>query len=320
MSAIIYAVVHAVLSVLILTANILVIVIIIKIMKGRQGNSYIFILNLAAADLLVGIMCITELFDDLLDGDFDSSLILCLLRLCFTITPSIGSILTLILISLDRYLAVSLPLYYLKIMNKKSVAALIALLWIISFLIGHLPLILPALQESNYQGFCGLFYAARKEYLYVLCFSVFLPALVTLVSLHVSVGKIAYFHHRRIRRTSVPWAHHAFPFYHLKAARTALIVIICFTLAWGPYYVAGLVQVFCSSCNLLNLLKDILFILGETNSLLNPLIYTFYSQEIRRHLSQILRCKTKTAKPGLVSDVAVIHVRCSDPVLNQGET
>nr|XP_033813670.1 glucose-dependent insulinotropic receptor [Geotrypetes seraphini] len=326
MASLAYAVVHAVLSLLIPTANILVIVILIKVMKARQGNSYIFILNLAAADLLVGIMCIPESLDDLLDGDFDSSLTLCLLRLCFTITPSVGSILTLILISLDKYLAVSLPLYYLKIMTKRSVTALIAVLWLISFFIGHLPLILPSLQETNYQGLCGLFYAARKEYLYVLCFGVFLPALVTLISLHVSVGRIAYFHHRRLERTrvrnNVSWAH-AFPFYHFKAARTALMVIVCFTLFWGPYYIAALVQAFCSSCNMLSILKDTLFILGETNSLLNPLIYTFYSQDIRRHLPQILSCKRKTVKPCLVSDIAVLqfaNVRCSEPLVNGGET
>ncbi|XP_077149065.1 glucose-dependent insulinotropic receptor [Ranitomeya variabilis] len=300
MSSSIYAALHILLSILIPAANIPVIVILSKLVKKRRCKSYIFILNLAAADLLVGLMCIMEALDDIFDEDFDKNLFFCLLRLCFTVTPCIGSILTLLLISLDRYLAVKMPLYYIKIMNRKCVGISLAVLWVVSFFVGHMPLIAPSLQHNNYTGICGLFYAAKSDYLYVLCFVIFLPALVTIVCLHMAVGRIAYFHHKRIQRTraisGLPSNHPAHSS-HFKAARTVLIVIVCFTLSWSPYYITGIIQATCTSCKLVDLLKDILFVLGEANSLLNPIIYTFYCRDIRSYLYQHVICRRRKVKP-----------------------
>ncbi|OCT80895.1 glucose-dependent insulinotropic receptor [Xenopus laevis] len=312
MSSVFYAVLHVILGILIPVANIVVIVILSKMIKKKCCKSYVFILNLAAADLLVGLMCILEALDDLLDGDFDSNLFFCLLRLCFTITPCIGSMLTLLLISLDRYLAVKLPLYYANIMSNKSICALITLIWVVSFFVGYMPLMSPSLQQNDYKGICGLFYAAKNEYLYILCFIVFLPALLTMICLHTAVGRIAYLHHIRIQRTQVvgglptnPAAHSN----HFKAARTVLIVIICFIMSWGPYYITGIIQATCQSCKLVDLMKDILFALGEFNSLLNPIIYTFYCTEIRSYLYKYLVCKRRKVKPQTLAIVHFTNIR-----------
>ncbi|XP_075425483.1 glucose-dependent insulinotropic receptor [Ascaphus truei] len=315
MSNLLYATLHSILSILIPVANIMVIVILSKLIKKKHCKSYIFILNLAAADLLVGLMCIIEALDDVFDGDFDSNLFFCLLRLCWTVTPCIGSMLTLLLISLDRYLAVKLPLYYLKIMNTKFICALITSQWVVSFFIGHIPLISPSLQHNNYTGTCGLFYAAKSDYLYILCFIIFIPALITMVCLHTAVGRIAYFHHRRIQmnrvRGGLP-ANHPAHSSHFKAARTVLIVIICFAISWSPYYITGVIQANCTSCKFVDLLKDILFVLGEANSLLNPLIYTFYCKEIRSYLYKFSLCKRRKVKPQDIAVVQFTDIRIPD--------
>ncbi|KAM5165130.1 glucose-dependent insulinotropic receptor [Mantella aurantiaca] len=307
MPSAVYAALHILLSILIPIANILVIIILTKLLKKKHCKSYIFILNLAAADLLVGLMCILETLDDVFDEDFDRNLFFCLLRLCFTVTPCIGSMLTLLLISLDRYLAVRMPLYYLKIMNNKCIGISLAVLWLLSFLVGHMPLITPSLQHNNYTGVCGLFYAAKSDYLYILCFIIFLPALFTIVCLHTAVGRIAYAHHRRIQRSRAISGHpntHPAHSSQFKAARTVLIVIVCFTLSWGPYYITGMVQATCTSCRLVDLLKDILFVLGEANSLLNPLIYTFYCKDIRSYFYKHFLCRRRKVKPQVL---ALVH-------------
>ncbi|KAM9316503.1 glucose-dependent insulinotropic receptor [Gastrophryne carolinensis] len=321
MSQAVYAALHILLSVLIPSANIVVIVVLSNVLRRKPCKSYIFILNLAAADLMVGLMCILEALDDVFDGDFDRNLFFCLLRLCFTVTPCIGSMLTLLLISLDRYLAVKMPLYYIKIVSKKCIGISLALLWLLSFLVGHMPLITTSLQQTNYKGICGLFYAAKSDYLYILCFIIFLPALFTIVCLHTAVGKIAYAHHRRIQRTraigGLPGDHPAHSS-HFKAARTVLIVIVCFTLSWGPYYIAGIIQATCTSCHLVDLLKDILFVLGETNSLLNPIIYTFYCSDIRRYLYKHIACRRRKVKPQGLAMVHFSNIRTA--ALPEGST
>ncbi|XP_063775340.1 glucose-dependent insulinotropic receptor [Pseudophryne corroboree] len=315
MTSSIYAALHILLSILIPIANILVMVILSQLLRKKHCKSYIFILNLAAADLLVGLMCILEALDDVFDGDFDRNLFFCLLRLCFTITPCIGSMLTLLLISLDRYLAVSMPLYYVRIMNTRCIGISLTVLWVVSFVVGHMPLITTSLQHTNYTGICGLFYAAKSDYLYILCFVIFLPALVTIVCLHTAVGRIAYSHHRQIQRTraiSSLSSNHPSNASHFKAARTVLIVIICFTLSWGPYYITGIIQATCTSCKLVDLLKDILFVLGEANSLLNPIIYTFYCKEIRSYLYKHIVCRRRKVKPQGLALVQFSNLRGPD--------
>ncbi|XP_060096871.1 glucose-dependent insulinotropic receptor-like [Heteronotia binoei] len=268
-----YAVLHFLLSILIPSTNLIVIRVIWQLRKKKPSRNYIFILNLAAADLLVGVMCFGEALDDAIDIALDRNLTICLLRICISITPCIGSILTLLLVSLDRYLAVKLPLYYPTLMRKKPIIFSLVVLWSVSLLVGHMPLYYSYLQQSNF-----------------------------------TVGRIAYLQHMRIRHAFLHMDTSSAHFRHFKALRTVLVVIICFILFWGPYYVAAIVKATCSSCILSPLLKNLLFILGETNSLVNPFIYSLYSKDIRTQLSKLMKCKTKgQIKPCRANDLALIH-------------
>ncbi|XP_074448454.1 glucose-dependent insulinotropic receptor-like [Larus michahellis] len=306
MVSLLYAVLHSLLSCLIPPANLLVIVAVYQLMRKQPATSYVYILNLATADLLVGMMCIAEALDDILDGDFDRSRSFCLLRIAMSMTPCIGSILTLLLISLDRYLAVTLPLSYPTLLKKTPVVLSLVVLWMLSSFFGHLPLILPSLQRGNYTGYCGLLYAAKSEYLYVICFGIFAPSLLVLVCLHTWVGSIAYMQYRRLRHACAQAGPLRARLRHFKALQTVLIVVVGFSLSWGPYLVGGTIQAACSSCNLAGLLKNALFLLGETNSLINPLIYALYSKDIQSHLAKLLRCRMKGQMKLLVSNVRIV--------------
>ncbi|XP_077203945.1 glucose-dependent insulinotropic receptor-like [Paroedura picta] len=303
-----YAVLHFLLSILIPSTNLLVIRVIWQLRKKKPSRNYIFILNLAAADLLVGLMCFGKALDNAIDMALDKNLTVCLLKICMSITPCIGSILTLLLVSLDRYLAVRLPLYYPTLMRKKPIIFSLVVLWCVSLLVGHMPLFSSYLQQSNFTGQCGLLSATKSDYLFITCFGIFIPALLTLVCLHISVGRIAYLQHKRIRHAFLHMDTASAHFRHFKALRTVLVVIICFILFWGPYYVAAIVRATCSSCILSPLLKDLLFLLGETNSLVNPFIYSLYSKDIRMQLSRLMKCKTKgQMEPCRANDLALIH-------------
>ncbi|XP_033006328.1 glucose-dependent insulinotropic receptor-like [Lacerta agilis] len=309
-------VLHTFLSVFIPSSNLLVIIVICQLRKKKPSRNYVFILNLAAADLLVGVMCIGEALDDATDALFDRNLFLCLLRICMSITPCIGSILTLLLVSLDRYLAVKLPLHYPTLMSKKPIVFSLVVLWMVSSLVGHMPLIFSQLQQSELSGSCGVLAAAKSDYLYIICFGIYIPALLTLVCLHISVGRIAYLHQKQIQRVCLHPDTPTAPLRHFKALRTVLIVIICFVLFWTPYYVTAIVKATCTSCILSSQLKDLLFILGEANSLINPFIYSLYSKDIRNQLVKMMKCKGKgQIKPHRSNRLAVTHFN----IVNQSD-
>ncbi|KAJ7324778.1 hypothetical protein JRQ81_017798 [Phrynocephalus forsythii] len=313
MPAVVSAVLHAALGVLIPSANLLVIIVICQLKKKRPSRNYVFILNLAAADLLVGMMCIGDALDDATDALFDTNLFLCLLRISLSITPCIGSILTLLLVSLDRYLAVKLPLHYPTLMSKKPIIFSLVVLWIISFLVGHMAIISSQLRQSNFAGPCRILTAAKSDYLYLICFGIFVPALLILVSLHISVGRIAYLQHRQIQRIYLREDTFIAHLRHFKALRTVLIVIICFILFWGPYYVSAIVKAACNSCSISPVLRDFLFVLGETNSLINPFVYSLYSKDIRTQFIKLMKCKGREQiKPFRSVDLAVIHFNIED--------
>ncbi|XP_069053785.1 glucose-dependent insulinotropic receptor [Lepisosteus oculatus] len=285
--SVVYAVLHATLGILIPVPNIVVIIVAYKLIKAKRAKGYVFIINLAVADLLVGLMCVVETLDDLYDGDFDKNLTFCLLRICFTISPCVGSVLTLLLISLDRWLAVTRPLHYHKTVTNRTVSAALAALWGLSFSVGNLPLIAPQLQQTNYTGVCGLLYSTKNQYLYIICFVVFMPVFLTLICAQILLGRTAHLQRQRIRQVSVgPAPPRSADLRHFKALRTVLVVIVCFSVSWGPYYMAGLVQASCARCHLKALLRDELFLLGELNSLLNPLIYAFCSNDIKSRVCQ----------------------------------
>ncbi|XP_062988044.1 glucose-dependent insulinotropic receptor-like [Elgaria multicarinata webbii] len=323
MRTILCAVLHAFLSVFIPTANLLVIIVICQLKKKRQSRNYVFILNLAAADLMVGVMCIGETVDDATEALFDTNLLLCLLRICMSITPCIGSILTLLLVSLDRYLTVKMPLRYPTLMSKKPIIFSLVVLWTISFLVGYMPLISSQLQQSNFTDNCGFLSAVKNDYLYIICFGIFIPALLTLICLHISVGRIAYLQHKQIQHACLRVVTPTAQLRHFKALRTVLIVIICFICFWGPYYVTAIVKATCQSCNPSPLLRDLLFLLGETNSLINPFIYSLYSKDIRTQFARLMKCKGKgEIKPNRSLDLAVTHfnIRTQSGLTSGGPT
>lgn len=320
---IVYAVIHAILSMLIPFANLLVMVVIYQLRKKKPCRNYIFILNLAAADLLVGVMCIGEAYDNATNELFDTDLTLCLLKICLNITPCIGSILTLLLVSLDRYLAVRLPLYYPTVMGKRPIVFSLVILWTISFLVGHLPLIAKPLQQPKFFKYCGILSATKSNYLYIICFGIFIPALLTLVFLHVSVGRIAYLHHKQIQHACLCSDSTIAHLRHFKALRTILVFIFCFILFWGPYYVAALVRAICSSCSLSSELKEFLFLLGEINSLINPFIYSLYSKDIRTQFVSLMKYKRKKQiQPYRANSRAQAHVnnRTQNDLTSRGST
>ncbi|KAM6064166.1 LOW QUALITY PROTEIN: glucose-dependent insulinotropic receptor-like [Theristicus caerulescens] len=181
------------------------------------------------------------------------------------------------------------------LLKKMPMALSLVVLWVLSFLFGRLPLILPSLQRGNYTGNCGLLYVAKSEYLYATCFGTFAPSL--LVRLRVWAGSIAYVQHTRLQ--------HACAQAGSLALRTVLIVLVGFSLSWGPHR-GGTVQAACSSCNPAGPLKDALFLLGETNSPIDPPIYSLYSKDIRSHLAKPLRCRMKAQAKPLASNILTV--------------
>ncbi|XP_037946085.1 octopamine receptor Oamb isoform X1 [Teleopsis dalmanni] len=127
-------------NVLVIGGNCLVIAAVFCSNKLRSVTNF-FIVNLAVADLLVGLAVLPfsatwEVFKVWIFGD-----VWCRIWLAVDVWMCTASILNLCAISLDRYVAVTRPVNYPTIMSTKKAKSLIAGIWVLSFVICFPPLV-----------------------------------------------------------------------------------------------------------------------------------------------------------------------------------
>ncbi|SPP83104.1 octopamine receptor Oamb isoform X2 [Drosophila guanche] len=154
-------------NVLVIGGNCLVIAAVFCSNKLRSVTNF-FIVNLAVADLLVGLAVLPfsatwEVFKVWIFGD-----VWCRIWLAVDVWMCTASILNLCAISLDRYVAVTRPVTYPSIMSTKKAKSLIAGIWVLSFVICFPPLVgwkdQKAVEQATYsRGNYTLFYATTMS-------------------------------------------------------------------------------------------------------------------------------------------------------------
>lgn len=151
-------------SCFIISTNLLVAAALLKLVLKKRSQSWCFVLNLALADALVGV-AITGLATE----DFNSNNVAqnqrslaaaaaavdadpptnatptaqgktrCLMRMAFVTSPCTASIMSMFLISLDRYAAIKMPLRYSQLSGKVTAVGSLLALWISALTMGFLP-------------------------------------------------------------------------------------------------------------------------------------------------------------------------------------
>ncbi|XP_068187738.1 glucose-dependent insulinotropic receptor [Antennarius striatus] len=306
-------------SCLIMSTNLLVAAALLKLLLRRRSQSWCFVLNLALADALVGVAITglaTEDFNT--DGNQFGGIgaptnstptaqgkTRCLMRMAFVMSPCTASIMSMFLISLDRYAAIKMPLRYSQLSGKGTAFGFLMALWISSLTMGFLPVVVRQLQTDSYDGFCAFFSVIHHVGMVVLFSVCFFPVLCVFVYIYLDILKIACTHQRQIcqvrqagSRTSEHQDHQhhqhlrAFNWSHVKALRTVAVLVGCFLVLWCPFFVVCIVQLLCETCQLTSLLENHLWLLGLSNSLINPLVYAFWQKEVRLQLAAMFSCSS----------------------------
>ncbi|KAK7880485.1 hypothetical protein WMY93_032892 [Mugilogobius chulae] len=315
----IMAVVLSIASCAIISTNLLVAAALLKILLKKRRKSWCFVLNLAVADALVGVAVTGLAAEDFnidtngTQGRQSASAAVqgrgrCLLRMTFVSSPCIASIMSMFLISLDRYAAIKLPLRYAQRSGGSVAFWALASLWVCAFVLGFMPVMVPSLQADLYCGFCDFFSVIYDVGIIILYSVCFFPVVSVFIYIYLDILKIACSHQKQIlqvqqagsrtsehgtcadqHKTKSPyWS-------HVRALRTVAMLVGCFLLLWCPFFVTGIVKLLCGTCQLTKLLEGYLFLLGLSNSLINPLVYAFWQREVRLTLAEMFsRCKRKT--------------------------
>ncbi|KAJ4920063.1 hypothetical protein JOQ06_022448 [Pogonophryne albipinna] len=279
---------------LIISTNLLVAAALLKLLLKKRSQSWVFVLNLALADALVGV-AITGLATE--DFNVNSGKIRCLMRMAFVTSPCTASIMSMFLISLDRYAAIKMPLRYSQLAGKGTAVGSLLALWISSLTLGFLPVMVRQLQAKDYGGFCAFFSVINHMGIIMLFSACFFPVLSVFVYIYLDILKIACSHQKQIcqvrqagSRTGDRQDYENHPhqphqqlrshyWSYVKALRTVGVLVGCFLVLWCPFFVACIVHLLCESCQLKGVLENYLWLLGLSNSLINPLVYAFWQRE-----------------------------------------
>ncbi|XP_074550820.1 alpha-1A adrenergic receptor [Halichoeres trimaculatus] len=317
------------LSVFILVAIVGNILVILSVVcnKHLQTVTNFFIVNLAMADLLLSIIVLPFSASLEVLGCWVFGRVFCNIWAAVDVLCCTASILSLCIISVDRYIGVKHCLKYPSIMTEKKAVAILVLVWVLSTVISVGPLlgwkepppvddsICKITEEPGYALFSSLFsfYLPLMVILFMY-FRVYVVARRTTKSLEAGVKRernksmevVLRIHCRSVledARSASAKSSKNHPFRsslsvrlmkfskEKKAAKTLAIVVGMFILCWLPFFFFLPMGSFFPALKPSETVFKVIFWLGYFNSCINPMIYPCSSKEFQRAFTRLLKCQ-----------------------------
>ncbi|OWF51896.1 Glucose-dependent insulinotropic receptor [Mizuhopecten yessoensis] len=267
--------------------------------KIFRTPAYLLIANLGLADLTVGVVSISTMLTQAKEETMD----LCLVRIGFTIACCVSSIICLMCIAIERFVAITYSLTYRQIVTACRVSLVIFLSWLVALVVGFAPLI--GWKIKTYHNYCSFLYVLPSDYIKFLFSScVLLPILVTFTM----YGLIYKYARRHIKRIEAIENLHLdrrnnrilrFSPRSMKSLKTLSAVFGCVLVTWLPFLLGTIVQVISgnTTCYLKDIVGTHLLLLGFTNSFLNPLIYAVGTKDFRDKVRDTFGRRTSCNSP-----------------------
>ncbi|CAM4719046.1 unnamed protein product [Leuciscus chuanchicus] len=298
--------------------------------RNLRTVTHYFIVNLAVADLLLSttVLPFSTVFEML--GRWVFGRTFCDVWAAMDVLCCTASIMSLCVISVDRYIGVSYPLQYPSIMTERRALLALIVLWALSITISIGPLfgwkepapedesICKITEEPGYAIFSALgsFYLPMVVILSMYC-RVYVVArretrglisgqkteksdhATEAVTLRIHRGNAAVSEDEALRnRTNFTLRLLKFS-REKKAAKTLGIVVGCFILCWLPFFLVLPISSIFPTYRPSETVFKITFWLGYFNSCINPIIYPCSSQEFKKAFLSVLgaRCLRKRSTP-----------------------
>lgn len=309
-----YIVIEVIIAVLSISGNVLVCWAVAINTTLKNATNY-FLVSLAVADILVG--CLAIPFAITISIGIRLDFYGCLFLACFVLVLTQSSIFSLLAIAIDRYLAVKIPLRYKELMTGKTAREIIAILWILSFVIGLIPFFGwskkdPPCSNSSSEadnttgaGLVGegmslrscrlqCFFESVVDMNYMVYFNFFVCVLLPLLIMLCIYLKIFTVARKQLRQIELKCVgngdshHHGLLQKEIRAAKSLSIIVGLFALCWLPVHILNCLTVFYGDLKKPDVVMYVAIILSHANSAVNPVIYAYRIQDFRNTFRKIL--------------------------------
>lgn len=276
-----------VIFVLACSGNLFVIYIIIRYLKLRD-NTNIYILNLALADFLTGVSSGMQVFY-VVYRSINTEQVWCILRFQLVGAMTLSSQVTVLLLSVDRLIAICYAKFYDKIAKTKLFVFSAFLPWTFS-----LSITMPTLVNWNRWrtgAQCSYSLIFTTEYFWTIALLMCFMSLLSCAA-HARIYHAIRMFYRRVSPENEMSNEDMRLQKKIKGAKVWLFITIMFCFCWLPYvvfpfaYANGLEKNF----NLRQSSSWLVF-LGMLNSVMNPLLYAWYKQDFRKACRKVCVCQ-----------------------------
>ncbi|KAJ8042230.1 Adenosine receptor A2a [Holothuria leucospilota] len=290
-----YILAHSVIFVLTLFGNFVVILTTFSKRIARNPSS-VFLCSLAVTDMLTGIIALpTTLFARVL-----ISPLTCLARTrTLFFTPaflfSCVSVGHLVALTVDRFIAISFPLKYIRIMTMRACKFIILTAWTVGIIIG----VIPALGGLQYpfQWVCGTVnYNAGVVTVHSIILAGFTPVIMSILLLfYFRIFMVANRHLKEVsmrRKVGMDAAkvQQLESKSRMKVTVTAVLVVLMYAVCWIPVSVKAIIEVYLEPSEQTQFLyQTATEYLGFSNSFVNPIIYALRNDEYKNTYKRVFK-------------------------------
>ncbi|KAJ8258152.1 hypothetical protein GJAV_G00193730 [Gymnothorax javanicus] len=262
-----------------LLENIMVILAVVK-NKNLHSPMYLFLCSLASADMLVSVsnsletafiavlnnryLVVSDRFIQLMDNVFDS-------MICISLVASICNLLA---IAVDRYITIFYALRYHSIVTVRKALLAIGVIWAACVV-------------------CGIIFIVYSESktVIVCLIAMFFTMLALMATLYIHMCLLAHRHVKRI--AALPAQGVVRQQTCMKGAVTITILLGVFICCWAPFFLHLILIITCPKdpyciCYMSHFTTYLVLIM--CNSVIDPVIYAFRSQEMRKTFKEIICC------------------------------
>ena len=280
--------------------NLLVIVVIVMNQQMRSTTN-LLILNLAFADLCFIVFCVPFTAAAYALPIWPFGEVWCKIVQFLMYVCAYASVYTLVVMSLDRYLAVVHPISSMSVRNQTNTVRILIILWVL-IVAGHIPLLIDYevvsyIYNDEDRSSCVSKYSANDNYLML---KIFYASFFTFgYLLPLSLICVLYgFMLKRLLYGVVPGGSQRAESIRSKKRVTKMVVIVVaiFALCWLPIQVVFMVQNFGYYSDEVSYItvQMVANCLAYMNSCVNPILYAFLSDNFRRSFRKVLCCGVGT--------------------------